>query len=91
MDSSTLRRCRAGVVGNARGAIFAQPFSEGSAAAAGKAPFGTLATKVDGGYLVTGRKIFGTLDGKKVLLVGAGLFLRSMSRVSSKVKGLRRL
>ena len=30
-----------------KGAIFAQPFSEGSAAAAGKAPFGTMAAKVD--------------------------------------------
>ena len=32
-----------------QGKLYAQPFSEGSAAAAGKAPFGTLATKVDGG------------------------------------------
>ena len=29
------------------GAIFAQPFSEGSPAAAGKAPFGTSVRKVD--------------------------------------------
>ena len=32
------------------GAIYAQPFSEGSAAAAGRAPFGTTARKVDGGW-----------------------------------------
>lgn len=45
------------------GAVYAQPFSEGSAAAAGKAPFGTLATKVDGGWLVNGKKIFASLAG----------------------------
>jgi len=45
------------------GAIYAQPFSEGSAAAAGKAPFGTLATKVDGGWKINGRKIFASLSG----------------------------
>ena len=45
------------------GAVFAQPFSEGSAAAAGKAPFGTLATKVDGGWLLNGKKIFASLSG----------------------------
>ncbi|MEC7489844.1 MAG: acyl-CoA dehydrogenase family protein [Pseudomonadota bacterium] len=45
------------------GAIFAQPFSEGSAAAAGKAPFGTMAAKVDGGWLLNGRKIFASLSG----------------------------
>ncbi|MGQ0511587.1 MAG: acyl-CoA dehydrogenase family protein [Betaproteobacteria bacterium] len=45
------------------GAIYAQPFSEGSAAAAGKAPFGTAATKVDGGWVVNGRKIFASLSG----------------------------
>ena len=43
------------------GAIYAQPFSEGNASAAGRAPFGTLATKVDGGYLLTGKKIFASL------------------------------
>jgi len=31
------------------GAIYAQPFSEGSAAAAGRAPFGTTATRASGG------------------------------------------
>ncbi len=46
------------------GAIFAQPFSEpNSAAAAGKAPFGTTATKVDGGWKVNGRKHFASLAG----------------------------
>ena len=45
------------------GAIYAQPFSEGSAAAAGKAPFGTLATKVDGGWKINGKKIFASLSG----------------------------
>ncbi len=45
------------------GAIFAQPFSEGGAAAAGKAPFGTVATRVDGGYRISGKKIFASLSG----------------------------
>ncbi len=46
------------------GAIFAQPFSEpNSAAAAGKAPFGTAAKRVDGGYLVNGTKHFASLSG----------------------------
>jgi alkylation response protein AidB-like acyl-CoA dehydrogenase len=45
------------------GKVYAQPFSEGGSAAAGKSPFGTLARKVDGGYLVTGRKIFASLSG----------------------------
>ena len=47
----------------ADGRIYAQPFSEGGAAAAGKAPWGTLAKKVDGGYVVNGRKIFASLSG----------------------------
>lgn len=46
-----------------QGKVYAQPFSEGGAAAAGKVPFGTLARKVDGGYLVNGRKIFASLSG----------------------------
>ena len=46
-----------------QGAVYAQPFSEGSAAAAGKAPFGTLAAKVDGGWRINGRKIFASLAG----------------------------
>lgn len=45
------------------GAIYAQPFSEGSAAAAGRAPFGTTARKVEGGWIVNGRKIFASLAG----------------------------
>jgi len=45
------------------GKIYAQPFSEGSAAAAGKAPFGTTATKVEGGWVINGRKIFASLAG----------------------------
>lgn len=45
------------------GAVYAQPFSEGSAAAAGKAPFGTLASKVDGGWRISGKKIFASLAG----------------------------
>ena len=45
------------------GKVYAQPFSEGGSAAAGKAPWGTLARKVDGGYRVSGRKIFASLSG----------------------------
>ena len=46
------------------GAIFAQPLSEpNSAAAAGKAPFGTTARKVDGGWIVNGMKHFASLSG----------------------------
>jgi len=45
------------------GKLYAQPFSEGSAAAAGKAPFGTLAAKVEGGWVVNGKKIFASLSG----------------------------
>jgi alkylation response protein AidB-like acyl-CoA dehydrogenase len=45
------------------GAIYAQPFSEGSAAAAGHAPFGTTATRVDGGWSINGKKIFASLSG----------------------------
>jgi alkylation response protein AidB-like acyl-CoA dehydrogenase len=46
-----------------RGQVYSQPFSEGGAAAAGKAPFGTLARPVDGGYVVSGKKIFASLAG----------------------------
>jgi alkylation response protein AidB-like acyl-CoA dehydrogenase len=45
------------------GAIYAQPFSEGTAATAGRAPFGTTATKVDGGWVINGKKIFASLSG----------------------------
>ncbi|HET9642808.1 MAG TPA: acyl-CoA dehydrogenase family protein [Burkholderiaceae bacterium] len=46
-----------------RGKIYSQPFSEGGAASAGKAPWETVARRVDGGYRVTGRKIFASLAG----------------------------
>jgi len=45
------------------GAIYAQPFSEGGAAAAGKAAFGTQAVRTEGGWLVSGKKIFASLSG----------------------------
>lgn len=45
------------------GAIYSQPFSEGGAAAAGAAAFGTTARHVAGGYVVSGRKIFASLSG----------------------------
>ena len=45
------------------GKIYSQPFSEGGAAAAGKAPWGTLAKKIAGGYIVNGKKIFASLSG----------------------------
>ncbi|MBC7940208.1 MAG: acyl-CoA/acyl-ACP dehydrogenase [Chitinophagaceae bacterium] len=53
------------------GRIYSQPFSEGGAAAAGKAPWGTLAVPLgeDGpggardGYLINGKKIFASLSG----------------------------
>ena len=49
-----------GVVNNHT--IHSQPFSEGTAASA-TGGFATMAKKVDGGYLVTGRKIFASLSG----------------------------
>ena len=45
------------------GAVYSQPFSEGGAAAAGQAAFGTEARPVDGGWLVSGKKIFASLSG----------------------------
>ena len=48
------------------GKVYSQPFSEGGAAAAGKAPWGTLANRAagsKGGYHVRGRKIFASLSG----------------------------
>lgn len=45
------------------GAIYAQPFSEGGAAAAGGKAFGTTALKVDGGWVINGKKIFASLSG----------------------------
>jgi alkylation response protein AidB-like acyl-CoA dehydrogenase len=49
------------VVGD--GAIYAQPFSEANASAVGAIPFGTSAKPVDGGWLVSGRKVFASLSG----------------------------
>ena len=46
-----------------RGLVYSQPFSEGGAAAAGAAPWGTVAKKVDGGYVINGKKIFASLAG----------------------------
>lgn len=45
------------------GKIYAQPFSEGGAAAAGFKPFSTTATRTDGGWLINGTKIFASLAG----------------------------
>jgi len=45
------------------GAIYAQPFSEGGDAAAGKAAFGTTALVTEGGWVINGRKIFASLSG----------------------------
>lgn len=45
------------------GAIYAQPFSEGGAAAAGNVAFGTTARRVPGGFVVNGKKIFASLAG----------------------------
>jgi alkylation response protein AidB-like acyl-CoA dehydrogenase len=45
------------------GALYSQPFSEGGAAAAGTVAFGTEAHPVDGGWRVSGKKIFASLSG----------------------------
>jgi alkylation response protein AidB-like acyl-CoA dehydrogenase len=45
------------------GEVYALPFSEGGAAAGGAAPWSTIASKVAGGYVVTGKKIFASLAG----------------------------
>src|ERR1700741_328296 len=45
------------------GVIYSQPFSEGGAAAAGAAAFGTEAKPVDGGFLVSGKKNLASLSG----------------------------
>ncbi len=51
------------------GKVYSQPFSEGGAAAAGKAPFGTLARRDiggiggAGGYVINGKKTFASLAG----------------------------
>lgn len=50
-----------------QGALYAQPFSEGTAAAAGRAPFGTTARQAErngvSGWLINGRKIWASLSG----------------------------
>ncbi|WP_342362863.1 acyl-CoA dehydrogenase family protein [Terrarubrum flagellatum] len=46
-----------------QGAIYSQPFSEGGAAAAGGAAFGTEARPTEGGWIVNGKKIFASLSG----------------------------
>jgi alkylation response protein AidB-like acyl-CoA dehydrogenase len=45
------------------GAIYAQPFSEGGAAAAGTVAFGTEAQPTAGGFVLNGKKIFASLSG----------------------------
>ncbi len=45
------------------GAVYSQPFSEGGAAAAGTVAFGTTARRVQGGFVVNGKKIFASLAG----------------------------
>jgi alkylation response protein AidB-like acyl-CoA dehydrogenase len=45
------------------GAVYAQPFSEASSAAAGLSPFGTTAVRREGGFVLNGRKIFASLSG----------------------------
>jgi alkylation response protein AidB-like acyl-CoA dehydrogenase len=49
------------------GALYAQPFSEGTAAAAGRAPFGTSAKKSVqngvSGWVINGKKIWASLSG----------------------------
>jgi alkylation response protein AidB-like acyl-CoA dehydrogenase len=61
-DHERIRKIHfARIVGD--GKVYSQPFSEGGAAAAGKAPWGTRAIKTDGGYRVVGRKIFASLSG----------------------------
>ena len=45
------------------GSIYAQPFSEGNASAAGHKAFATKAVIADGGWIVNGKKIFASLSG----------------------------
>lgn len=45
------------------GAIYAQPFSEGGAAAAGFKAFGTTALRTEKGWIINGKKIFASLSG----------------------------
>ena len=46
-----------------KGSIYAQPFSEGNASAAGKSAFGTTALRTDKGWIINGKKIFASLSG----------------------------
>ena len=46
-----------------KGAIYAQPFSEGGDAAAGKTAFGTTALVSENGWIINGKKIFASLSG----------------------------
>ena len=46
-----------------KGAIYAQPFSEGGDAAAGKTAFGTTALVTENGWIINGKKIFASLSG----------------------------
>ncbi len=61
-DHEANRRIHHGRIAD-QGLVYSQPFSEGGAAAAGKAPWGTLASPVDGGYVINGKKIFASLAG----------------------------
>lgn len=45
------------------GKIYAQPFSEGGAAAAGFKAFGTTALRTENGWRINGKKIFASLSG----------------------------
>ena len=64
-DRARLETCRAHHYARIvkDGAIYSQPFSEGGAAAAGFQPFSTQARKAEGGYIVSGKKIFASLAG----------------------------
>ena len=61
-DHEANRRIHHGRIAD-QGLVYSQPFSEGGAAAAGKAPWGTLALPVEGGYVINGKKIFASLAG----------------------------
>ena len=93
-DRSTLRRRRAalwqGIV--EQGLIHSQPFSEGLAAGATEG-YATAAVPIDGGYRVSGRKIFASLSGAAhihniVCLVGGDPRVRLLG-VAADSEGLR--
>lgn len=46
------------------GKVYSQPFSEGSGAAAGRHAFGTVAKRVQDGWVLNGKKIFASLSGE---------------------------